>query len=160
MVGARRVLEFGVLAGHGTVWPARALGGAGDFFRDRGAQRRYRPGQSGEGRGRSVGRCRRGARGGVGVAVRRGGGEQPYDFVFIDADKPGNPEYLKASLALTRVGSVIIIDNVVRDGAVVGAGSADEWVRACGRARRHRSGRAAGGDRVADGGGEGVRRVG
>jgi predicted O-methyltransferase YrrM len=56
-------------------------------------------------------------------------GRPPYDFVFIDADKPSNPEYLRASLALTRAGGVIVIDNVVRNGAVTDPGSTDERVR-------------------------------
>lgn len=55
-------------------------------------------------------------------------GTAPYDFVFIDADKPSNPAYLKASLALTRPGSVIVIDNVVRNGAVTDPASRDERV--------------------------------
>jgi predicted O-methyltransferase YrrM len=53
--------------------------------------------------------------------------------VFIDADKPSNPRYLAAALALTRAGAVIVVDNVVRDGAVVRADSGDarvEGVRA------------------------------
>ena len=55
-------------------------------------------------------------------------GTAPYDFVFIDADKPSNPAYLKASLALTRPGSVIVIDHVVRNGAVTDPASRDERV--------------------------------
>lgn len=43
---------------------------------------------------------------------------QPFDLVFIDADKPSNPIYLDAALKLTRSGAVIVIDNVVRNGAV------------------------------------------
>ena len=49
---------------------------------------------------------------------------EPFDLVFIDADKPANPEYLGFALALTRAGSVIVGDNVVRDGAVVDEASA------------------------------------
>ena len=44
----------------------------------------------------------------------------PYDLVFIDADKENNPTYLEAALALTRPGSLIVIDNVVRGGRIVG----------------------------------------
>ncbi|WP_228278315.1 O-methyltransferase [Brevibacterium limosum] len=47
------------------------------------------------------------------------GGVEPFDFVFIDADKPNSPAYLAAALELTRPGAVIAIDNAVRDGADV-----------------------------------------
>ena len=61
---------------------------------------------------------------------------QPFDLVFIDADKPSNPAYLDAALKLTTRGAVIIIDNVVRDGAVTQPDSGDprvEGVRAVAR---------------------------
>jgi predicted O-methyltransferase YrrM len=53
----------------------------------------------------------------------------PFDFVFIDADKPSNPDYLAWALRLTRPGSLIIADNVVRNGAVVDGMSADPSVQ-------------------------------
>ena len=53
----------------------------------------------------------------------------PFDLVFIDADKRGNPEYLAWAMKLTRRGSQIIIDNVVRDGAVIDPSSADASVQ-------------------------------
>lgn len=53
----------------------------------------------------------------------------PFDLVFIDADKPSNPQYLEWALKLTRPGSVIIGDNVVRDGAVVDSTSSDPRVQ-------------------------------
>ena len=53
---------------------------------------------------------------------------EPFDVVFIDADKPNNPVYVDAALRLTGPGAVIIIDNVVRDGAVVDDGTADARV--------------------------------
>lgn len=52
----------------------------------------------------------------------------PFDLVFIDADKPNNPAYLDWALRLTRKGSVIIVDNVVRGGEVLDAESADESI--------------------------------
>jgi predicted O-methyltransferase YrrM len=52
-----------------------------------------------------------------------------YDLVFIDADKPNNPRYLEAALRLTRPGSVIVADNVVRDGAVADGTSTDARVQ-------------------------------
>jgi predicted O-methyltransferase YrrM len=53
----------------------------------------------------------------------------PFDLVFIDADKPSNPEYLAWALKLSRKGSIIITDNVVRDGAVIEADSNDPKVQ-------------------------------
>ncbi|MDZ4232968.1 MAG: class I SAM-dependent methyltransferase, partial [Dietzia sp.] len=55
-------------------------------------------------------------------------GTEPFDMVFIDADKPGNPGYVELALQLTRPGSVIVVDNVVRHGAVADAGSDDPGV--------------------------------
>ena len=52
----------------------------------------------------------------------------PFDLVFIDADKPNNPHYLDWAIRLSRPGTVIILDNVVRDGRVVEAKSADRNV--------------------------------
>jgi O-methyltransferase len=53
----------------------------------------------------------------------------PFDFVFIDADKPGNPHYFQWALKLTRSGSVIIVDNVVRRGQVIDPDTSDANVR-------------------------------
>lgn len=55
-------------------------------------------------------------------------GVQPFDLVFIDADKENNANYLEWALKLTRVGSLIICDNVIRDGEVANAESTDEKV--------------------------------
>ena len=53
---------------------------------------------------------------------------EPYDFVFIDADKPSNSDYVRASLQLSRPGTLIVVDNVIRAGAVVDASSVDPGV--------------------------------
>ena len=53
----------------------------------------------------------------------------PFDFVFIDADKPSTPDYFTWSLKLSRPGTVIIIDNVVREGRITDGESTDESVR-------------------------------
>jgi predicted O-methyltransferase YrrM len=53
----------------------------------------------------------------------------PFDLIFIDADKEGIPDYFAWALRLARAGTVIIVDNVVRNGAVVDAASADPGVR-------------------------------
>lgn len=54
---------------------------------------------------------------------------EPFDLVFIDADKPNNPRYLAAALELTGPGAVIVIDNVVRNGAVTDADNTDPRVK-------------------------------
>jgi predicted O-methyltransferase YrrM len=56
-------------------------------------------------------------------------GRGPFDLVFIDADKLNTSAYFEWSLKLSRPGSLIIADNVVRNGAVLGAGSRDESVQ-------------------------------
>src|SRR5207302_9062511 len=53
----------------------------------------------------------------------------PFDLIFIDADKPGYPDYLAWALRLSRRGSLIIADNVVRDGAVADPASGDPKVQ-------------------------------
>jgi predicted O-methyltransferase YrrM len=130
IAGARRVLEFGTLAGYSTVWFARAVGEGGhvttleleeanaalarENFERAGVADRVEVlvGPAAESAARLI-----------------EAGTEPFDLVFIDADKPSNPAYLKASLALTRPGSVIVIDNVVRDGAVIDPDSADPRVQ-------------------------------
>jgi predicted O-methyltransferase YrrM len=56
-------------------------------------------------------------------------GRGPYDFIFIDADKASIRDYFEWALKLARPGSVIVVDNVVRNGAVIDAASSDESVR-------------------------------
>ncbi|MBE8986856.1 O-methyltransferase [Nostoc sp. LEGE 12450] len=53
----------------------------------------------------------------------------PFDLIFIDADKPNNPDYFKWALKLSRPGSLIVADNVVRNGAVIDATSSDPSVQ-------------------------------
>jgi predicted O-methyltransferase YrrM len=56
-------------------------------------------------------------------------GRDPFDLIFIDADKRRNPEYLEWALALSRTGTLIVADNVVRGGAVADPGDEDPSVR-------------------------------
>ena len=54
--------------------------------------------------------------------------EGPFDFVFIDADKQNNPAYVRAALAMSRPGTTIVVDNVIREGGVLDAASRDERI--------------------------------
>jgi len=58
-----------------------------------------------------------------------GEGASPFDMIFIDADKPSTPEYFGWALQLSRPGSLIIVDNVVRSGAIVDQTSRDASVQ-------------------------------
>ena len=130
MAGARRVLEFGTLAGYSTSWLARAVGDGGhvttlELEAGNAAVARENFERAGVADRVEVL---------VGSAVESAAklveaGTEPFDFVFIDADKPNNPAYLRAALALSRPGSVIVIDNVVRDGAVLDPDSTDPRVQ-------------------------------
>ncbi|MEO3750215.1 O-methyltransferase [Streptomyces sp. B6B3] len=125
--GARRILEIGTLGGYSTIWLARALPPDGRL-----TTLEADPHHAEVAR-RNI------ARAGLAdvVDIRIGpaletlptlADEAPFDLVFIDADKPNNPEYHAWSLRLSRPGTVIIGDNVVRNGAVLDADSTDPGV--------------------------------
>ncbi|WP_338696082.1 O-methyltransferase [Streptomyces sp. Q6] len=124
--GARRVLEIGTLGGYSTIWLARALPADGTLI-----TLEYSP------RHAEVARANL-ARAGLDkvVEVRVGAAldslpalaeerPDPFDLVFIDADKVNNPHYVEWAVKLTRPGSVIVVDNVVRGGRVVDATSTE-----------------------------------
>lgn len=123
-VGARRILEIGTLGGYSTIWLARALAEGGRLITLESEDRHADVAE------------RNFAEAGLSamVELRRGraletlpnlADEAPFDFVFIDADKPNIPGYFAAALDLTRPGGLIVVDNVVRDGRVVDAASED-----------------------------------
>ncbi|MFE6662751.1 O-methyltransferase [Streptomyces sp. NPDC057697] len=128
--GARTVLEIGTLGGYSTIWLARALPEGGRVVTLE-ADPAYA----------EVARANIEGAGLADVVEIRVGraldtlpelaaqGHGPFDVVFIDADKPSNPDYLAWSLKLTRPGSLIIADNVVRDGEVVDGASEDPKVQ-------------------------------
>ncbi|MFJ7197630.1 MULTISPECIES: O-methyltransferase [unclassified Streptomyces] len=128
--GARTVLEIGTLGGYSTIWLARALPEGGKVVTLE-ADPAYA----------EVARAnieRAGLADVVEIRVGRAldtlpelaaQGYGPFDVVFIDADKPSNPDYLAWSLKLTRPGSLIVADNVVRDGEVADGASEDPKVQ-------------------------------
>jgi predicted O-methyltransferase YrrM len=128
--GARRILEIGTLGGYSTIWLARALPADGHLVT-----------LEAEPKHADVARANLARAGLDGIVELRVGraletlpriaAEQPspFDLVFIDADKGSNPQYLAWALELSRRGSVIVVDNVVRDGAVIDEDGNDATVQ-------------------------------
>ena len=122
--GAKRVLEVGTLGGYSTIWLARALPEGGrvvtlELDAKHAAVARANFERVGLAH---VIELREGAAADS-LAALHAEGVAPFDFVFIDADKPGNPVYIDWALKLLRDGGVLVLDNVVRDGAVIDAAS-------------------------------------
>ncbi|GGE06287.1 O-methyltransferase [Polymorphobacter glacialis] len=129
MIGARRILEVGTLGGYSTICLLRALPKDGCLIslelEPLHAAVAVRNLDNAGAGGRAQVR--------VGAAIETleamiAAGEGDFDMVFIDADKPGNVAYLRASMALCRPGAMIIVDNVVREGAILDADSDDPRV--------------------------------
>ncbi|HEX7397246.1 MAG TPA: O-methyltransferase [Propionibacteriaceae bacterium] len=120
LIGATRVLEIGTLGGYSATWFARAVGERGSVTT---LELDPRAAAVAQENWRLAGVADR-VEVVVGLAADTlasliGADGDPYDLVFIDADKKNNPTYLEAALALTRPGSLIVIDNVVRGGRIV-----------------------------------------
>ena len=115
IAGARRILEIGTLAGYSTIWLARGLAPGGRLVT-----------LEADPHHAAVARSNLAAAGLADVVVVREGPaldslpglEGPFDLVFIDADKRKNPNYLDWALRLSRPGTVIVCDNVVRRGRI------------------------------------------
>lgn len=119
-VGARRILEIGTLGGYSTIWLAGALPADGRLV-----TLELDPHHAEVARA-NIDRAGFGSR----VEVRVGAavesldamitaGEAAFDFIFVDADKEGYPAYLRAALSLSRPGTMMVFDNVVREGGVL-----------------------------------------
>jgi caffeoyl-CoA O-methyltransferase len=128
--GAKRILELGTLAGYSTIWLARALPADGKLVTLEANPKHAKIARE---------NIERAGLGNI-VEIRIGAaldtlpqlvteGQTPFDFVFIDADKANLPDYFTWALKLTRSGSVIIIDNVIRKGAVIDADSTNENIQ-------------------------------
>ncbi|MBT2366316.1 O-methyltransferase [Streptomyces sp. ISL-10] len=125
--GARTALEIGTLGGYSTIWLARALPADGRLI-----SIEYDPAHADVARANlaragceKVAEVRTGAALDLLPRLAAEPGAGPFDLVFIDADKANNARYVEWALRLTRPGSVIVVDNVVRGGRVVDA-SADD----------------------------------
>lgn len=130
-LGARRVLEIGTLGGYSTIWLARALLPGGRIVTIEADEQHAAVARENLARAAVADRVdlRVGRAADVLPAIEREG-LGPFDVIFIDADKPGTPDYFARALRLARIGTVIVIDNVVRDGAVADADSRDPAVTA------------------------------
>lgn len=126
MSRAKRILEVGTLGAYSTIWMAKALPAGGTIV-----TLEYEPHHAEVAR-RNIARAGYSGR----IEVRVGAAAEtlpvlaaekpePFDFVFIDADKPNNTVYLDWAIRLGRPGTVIVLDNVVRDGQVANAESRD-----------------------------------
>jgi predicted O-methyltransferase YrrM len=128
-IGARKILELGTLGAYSTIWMARALPAGGRLIT-----------LEADAKHAEVARANIARAGLANVVELRLGraqeilpklaAEAPFDLIFIDADKTGYPEYFEWAVKLSRRGTLIIADNVVRQGAVADAHSTDENVQA------------------------------
>lgn len=129
-IGARRILEIGTLGGYSSIWLGRALPAGGKLITLEAAARHAEVA------------CANIARAGLGnvVEVRLGKAldslakiaeehSAPFDLIFIDADKPSYPDYLAWALQLSRKGTLLIADNVVREGQVADPNCQDAMVK-------------------------------
>jgi predicted O-methyltransferase YrrM len=128
--GARRILEIGTLGGYSTIWLARSLPEGGRLISLELESKHADVARSNIDRA-GLGSLVEIRVGPAALSLRDLIGEkvEPFDFIFIDADKEGYPEYFALSLQLSRVGTVIIADNVVRAGEVINPSSTDERVQ-------------------------------
>jgi predicted O-methyltransferase YrrM len=115
MIGARRILEIGTLGGYSTIWLARALPADGWLDTLESDLRHAEVAQANLARAELTDRVEVHVGRALDTLPRLQG---PYDLVFIDADKTGNPDYFAWALKLTGPGSIIVVDNVVRAGAI------------------------------------------
>ncbi|MEK4852968.1 O-methyltransferase [Paenibacillus sp. FSL H7-0756] len=130
MKGAANILEIGTLSGYSTIWLARALPEHGRLVS---LEFEHKHVVVAEDNLRMAGLADKTEiiEGPAldSLALLEARGTEPFDFIFIDADKPNNPHYLKWALKLARPGAVIVADNVVRDGEVINPDSADDRVQ-------------------------------
>jgi predicted O-methyltransferase YrrM len=129
-VGARAILEIGTLGGYSAIWMARALPPQGRLITLEIDPKHAQVARANLARAEMAQRAE--VRVGPALdSLHKLAAEQagPFDLVFIDADKPNIPEYFGWALRLSRPGSLIIVDNVVREGAVIDAGSSDASVQ-------------------------------
>ncbi|WP_010491765.1 O-methyltransferase [Paenibacillus elgii] len=129
MQNAKRILEIGTLGGYSTIWMARALLADGRLVTLELDPRHAKVAQA----NLSLAQVKGVVEIRVGDALEQLAkleeeGAAPFDLIFIDADKPNNPGYLKWALRFSRPGTVIIGDNVIRGGEIMNEASTDPRV--------------------------------
>jgi predicted O-methyltransferase YrrM len=132
---AVHVLEIGTLAGYSTIWLARALPPHGRVVTLEFDPRHVDVARGNLARAGLLDRVdvRPGPALETLAALEREAGD-PFDLVFIDADKPRTPDYIEAALRLSRPGTLLIVDNVVRSGELANPATTDDKVRGMQRA--------------------------
>jgi predicted O-methyltransferase YrrM len=128
--GARRILEIGTLGGYSTIWLARALPAGGRLLTLEVDPQHAQVASTNISRAHLSGVVDLRVGPALEILPRLAAeGHGPFDLIFIDADKPSTPEYFLWALKLSRPGSLIIVDNVIRKGSLIEADSADPAVQ-------------------------------
>lgn len=130
MSGAKRILELGTLGGYSTIWLARAVPADGTVVTLESEPRHVEVAT--ENIRRAKLECNVDIRSGPALETLEKlvkSGVEPFDFVFIDADKPTYPAYLEWAIKLSRAGTVIVADNVIRQGQIIDAENSDPRVQ-------------------------------
>jgi len=128
--GSRRVLEIGTLGGYSAIWMGRAIPSDGSLVTLEINPRNAEVAQRNIERAGLTDRVRV-VVGPAGEALSKMMADRvaPFDFVFIDADKENSLPYFESALWLSHKGTIIVVDNVVREGAIIDTNSADTMVR-------------------------------
>ena len=119
--GARNILEIGTLGGYSTIWLARGMASGGSLITLEASAKHAEVARINIARAglADVVEVRVGSGAATHLPQLAAEGQGPFDLIFIDADKENYPEYLAWALKLARPGTLIIADNVIREGEVL-----------------------------------------
>lgn len=130
MVGARRILEIGTLGGYSTIWMARALGDGGRLVTLEFEPKHFEVARANIVRAGLSDRVDQRLGAALDTLPKlEAEGAGPFDFAFIDADKENCTPYFEWAVRMSRPGTVMVVDNVVRDGEVANAKTTDSLVQ-------------------------------